>query len=180
MTRIRLSRGQAAAVTAGALVLIAVLDHVTGEGIGFFVFYFLPISIAAWFLGRSPGVLTAVICAALWLAVDVLSGHPAGAGVRAWETAIRLASFLSIALALAEIRESLAREQRLADALTEAMGKVRQLSGLLPICAACKRIRNDDGFWQRIESYISEHSEADFTHSICPECEERLYGRPGR
>ncbi len=46
---------------------------------------------------------------------------------------------------------------------------------LLPICASCKKIRDDKGYWNQIESYIKEHSEADFSHSICPECSKKLY-----
>jgi hypothetical protein len=45
------------------------------------------------------------------------------------------------------------------------------------ICAACKKIRDDKGYWNQIESYIRDHSEADFTHSICPECSKKLYGK---
>ncbi|MBU6408753.1 MAG: PAS domain S-box protein [Verrucomicrobia bacterium] len=54
--------------------------------------------------------------------------------------------------------------------LTDALKQVKKLSGLLPICASCKRIRDDRGYWQQLESYISEHSEAVWTHGICPEC----------
>ena len=56
-----------------------------------------------------------------------------------------------------------------------ALSDVKKLSGLLPICAFCKKIRNDKGYWQQIELYIHEHSEADFTHGICPDCLQRLY-----
>lgn len=56
-----------------------------------------------------------------------------------------------------------------------ALNKVKILSGLLPICASCKKIRDDAGYWVSIEKYITEHSEADFTHGICPECRNRLY-----
>ncbi|HXW68624.1 MAG TPA: transporter substrate-binding domain-containing protein [Dissulfurispiraceae bacterium] len=59
--------------------------------------------------------------------------------------------------------------------LQEALSKVKQLSGLLPICASCKKIRDDRGYWQRIETYISEHSEALFTHGICPVCAKKMY-----
>ena len=59
--------------------------------------------------------------------------------------------------------------------LTEALEKVKTLSGLLPICASCKKIRDDKGYWNQIESYIRRHSEAEFTHSICPDCSRRLY-----
>jgi len=56
-----------------------------------------------------------------------------------------------------------------------ALAKVKQLSGLLPICASCKKVRDDRGYWQQIEEYVSEHSEADFSHSLCPECLKKLY-----
>lgn len=59
--------------------------------------------------------------------------------------------------------------------LQDALSKVKQLSGLLPICANCKRIRDDQGRWQQIELYVHEHSQADFTHGICPECAKQLY-----
>ena len=63
------------------------------------------------------------------------------------------------------------KNQELESALTE----VRTLSGLLPICSACKKIRDDRGYWQQIESYIRIHSNAEFSHGICPECMEKLY-----
>ncbi len=59
--------------------------------------------------------------------------------------------------------------------LREAVSKVKTLSGFLPICASCKKIRDDKGYWNQIESYIREHSEAEFSHSICPDCAEKLY-----
>lgn len=59
---------------------------------------------------------------------------------------------------------------KLIQELTEALGRARTLAGLLPICASCKRIRDDQGYWQQVESYISEHSDAVFTHGICPDC----------
>lgn len=59
--------------------------------------------------------------------------------------------------------------------LNDALSKVKLLSGLLPICASCKKIRDDDGYWNSVEKYIGEHSEAAFTHSICPDCARRLY-----
>ena len=51
------------------------------------------------------------------------------------------------------------------------------LSGLLPICSSCKKIRDDKGYWKQIDVYIQKYSEAEFTHSICPECSDELYGK---
>jgi PAS domain S-box-containing protein len=64
---------------------------------------------------------------------------------------------------------------RLIGELTEALGNIKTLRGLLPICASCKKIRDDRGYWQKVESYISDHTQAEFTHGICPECLRRLY-----
>lgn len=58
--------------------------------------------------------------------------------------------------------------------LEKALSEVKSLHGLLPICSYCKRIRNDGNYWQRVESYISEHSEAEFTHGVCPQCYETI------
>ncbi|MCI5159691.1 MAG: hypothetical protein D3906_14940 [Candidatus Electrothrix sp. AUS1_2] len=65
-------------------------------------------------------------------------------------------------------------EQR-TEKLQEAVSQVKVLSGFLPICASCKKIRDDKGYWNQIESYIREHSEAEFSHGICPDCAARLY-----
>jgi ligand-binding sensor domain-containing protein len=70
----------------------------------------------------------------------------------------------------------LKREKELQKGIQEALTNVKTLSGLLPICANCKKIRNDKGYWDQIEGYIQKHSEAQFTHGICPECTEKLYG----
>ncbi|MGD0283585.1 MAG: GAF domain-containing protein [Dissulfurispiraceae bacterium] len=72
-------------------------------------------------------------------------------------------------------RLSEAERMRLILELQEALDKVKTLSGMLPICASCKKIRDDQGYWNQIESYISEHSGAQFTHAICPDCVKKLY-----
>lgn len=65
--------------------------------------------------------------------------------------------------------------RRASNSLAEALRNLKTLHGLLPICASCKKIRDDEGVWNRIESYISSHSETEFTHGLCPACMERLY-----
>ncbi len=70
------------------------------------------------------------------------------------------------------------REKLIVD-LQDALARIKTLHGLIPICAECKKIRDDQGYWNQIEGYIKKHSEAEFTHSLCPECAERLYGEKG-
>lgn len=65
--------------------------------------------------------------------------------------------------------------EKLSSDLENEISKVKVLSGLLPICASCKKIKNDQGYWDQIEAYISKHSEAEFTHGVCPECTKKLY-----
>ena len=71
-------------------------------------------------------------------------------------------------------RVELEREQVIRE-LKAALAQVQTLSGLLPICSGCKNIRDDKGYWIQIEEYVRSHSEADFTHGICPDCRGRLY-----
>jgi PAS domain S-box-containing protein len=68
-----------------------------------------------------------------------------------------------------------AEREKLIQELQEALAKVKTLRGLIPICASCKKIRDDQGYWKQIESYVRDHSEAEFSHGICPECMKKLY-----
>jgi hypothetical protein len=68
-----------------------------------------------------------------------------------------------------EERERLIRE------LQDALAKVKLLSGMLPICASCKKVRDDDGYWNQIDTYIRDHADVEFSHGICPDCAKRLY-----
>jgi PAS domain S-box-containing protein len=70
---------------------------------------------------------------------------------------------------------ALVEKEKLIEKLEKALSEVKMLSGMLPICASCKRIRDDKGYWNQIELYIKEHSDAEFTHGMCPECARKLY-----
>jgi hypothetical protein len=59
--------------------------------------------------------------------------------------------------------------------LQQALENIKTLKGLIPICASCKKVRNDQGYWQQVEEYVSQHTEADFSHSLCEECARKLY-----
>jgi PAS domain S-box-containing protein len=66
-------------------------------------------------------------------------------------------------------------KERLIGELRDALSKIKTLSGLLPICASCKKIRDDKGYWRHLEVYLRAHTQADFSHSICPDCAKKLY-----
>jgi len=74
-----------------------------------------------------------------------------------------------------DLEDSLTERDLLIDQLRDALAKVKTLSGLVPICAACKNVRDDKGYWNKIENFIKNHSEAEFTHLVCPPCAKKLY-----
>jgi len=81
----------------------------------------------------------------------------------------------TIARDIGERKKTERERERLVGELRKALGEVKTLSGLFPICAYCKKIRDDKGYWNQIELYIREHSSANFTHSICPDCAKDNY-----
>jgi CheY-like chemotaxis protein len=81
---------------------------------------------------------------------------------------------ISIEFALYKAKAEAERAALLQE-LRDALSRVKTLSGLLPICASCKKIRNDEGYWNQIEVFLREHSGVEFSHSICPDCAKKLY-----
>ena len=82
---------------------------------------------------------------------------------------------VQLSLDIEQRKQTEKEKERLISELQKALDEVKTLSGLIPICAHCKKIRDDKGYWSQIESYIHEHSDADFSHGICPECAKKLY-----
>ncbi|MBN2738286.1 MAG: response regulator [Spirochaetales bacterium] len=80
----------------------------------------------------------------------------------------------AINYAIERKRLELERE-KLIDQLRDALAKIKTLRGLIPICSFCKKIRDDSGFWKQIEIYVRDHSDAEFSHSICPDCAKKHY-----
>jgi AmiR/NasT family two-component response regulator len=98
------------------------------------------------------------------------------AGVGAYLTKPPSAGELDRALTIARARfDDLMELRRVNQELLRALTAVKQLSGLLPICSQCKRIRDGYGAWQQLEQYIQDHSGAEFTHGICPDCSRDIY-----
>jgi len=74
-----------------------------------------------------------------------------------------------------ELKKKRDREKELVSRLEAALAEIKQLSGLLPICSGCKKIRDDEGYWQQLEQYFSNHSDVRFTHGVCPDCIKKIY-----
>lgn len=144
------------------------LDLITPLGVAGGVPYILVVLIAMWSpVKRMP--ISAAICGS---GLTILGFLFSPSGGELWKVLANrgLAIFAIWSVAILSIRQRTAHEEK-----EKALGEVKILSGFLPICASCKNIRDDKGYWKQIESYISHHSEAQFSHSICPDCAKKLY-----
>ena len=161
------------AVAAVLTALIGAIDYLTGPELGFFVFYFLPVGLVAWYAKRHQALVMAGLCTAVWLWVEWVSEpHISWWGFRAWNGCIRGVTFSLISILVARIRTALEVEQQLNVQLTQHLQEVQEL---LPICAGCKRIRNDQGYWEQVEAYFNRHTGVEFTHGMCPKCMKEYY-----
>lgn len=87
------------------------------------------------------------------------------------------AGLIGTVLDITEQKKAEKDREELIEKLQTALAEIKTLQGIIPICARCKKIRDDKGYWNQIESYIKAHSEAEFSHGLCPECSEALYGK---
>lgn len=91
------------------------------------------------------------------------------------ELIARIRSFLRLKKEIDTRKKREEEKERLIQELREAMEDIKTLRGIIPICASCKKIRDDAGYWQQVESYVMKHSHASFSHGVCPECADKLY-----
>lgn len=164
----------------GFVFTLVMLAYEVGVGNGgggaFLWFYFYPL--ATFFLfGKRAGMLWVT---ASWLVAVALMIF--NVGPHAYELTIGARFVVTYTLVCVlgyglESSRSYYYNQLLAEklALEAALQQVKTLQGMLPICASCKKIRDDAGYWHQVESYISQHAAIEFSHSICPECRTRLY-----
>ena len=159
-------------------LLIDWADYVSGEKFDFFVFYLIPIALATWYGGRAAGITLAIVSAAAWFQSDIMSQRSYSLLIGSWDTIMRLIAFLAVAVTLSWIRSDLLELQVMNGKLTKAMAEIKQLEGILPMCTFCRKIRNNENRWVSLERYISEHSNAQISHGMCPYCYKKHYGDP--
>jgi hypothetical protein len=146
------------------------LDYLTGPKPEFPVLFTIPVVAAAWYSGRASAATLAILLP-LAHAIFVAAFWSPGTSVPVLlaMTLLRSAAVMAVALWLA----------RLSDHERELRRHVQTLEGLLSICAFCKRIRNASGDWERLESYIANRSQAQFSHSFCAACWKTHYAELG-
>ena len=167
------------AIGAGVVLLplIAVIDFVTGFEINFFVFYFLPIALLAWFGNRTAGLMMGCACAAVWYWVDVLGGPIySTAAIGLWNAALRLISFALIALLVSALRAHRDRQAELNKRLNEtvaeleeSLDRIRRLQNELQVVCAWTHRIHSDGKWIRFEDFLQSNLGIRVSHGISGE-----------
>jgi hypothetical protein len=146
-------------------VAVLAVDYVTGRYIQFPIIYALPVGMAAWRRKKAAAYGTGVFLPFARV-VFYFPWHEAQSlSIAAYNALINICALLLYAYLV----------DRIARQTKTLKKKMRVLEGILPICASCKRIRTDKGEYEQMEKFITEHSEASFSHGICPECAEKLY-----
>jgi hypothetical protein len=160
-------------LTVIAAVAVLVLDAVTPLGLAVWLFQVLLVWVTTLWANRRQIIAVAAVCATFIVLAFWLSP-----GQRTWFYVSNMLMSLSAVGAITHtcLRQRAAEDarQKAAQELTQSQATVRILSGLLPICSWCKRIRNEAGAWEQLETYIHNHSQAEFTHGMCQECAARL------
>ena len=163
-------------VALGLDLLIGTVGSLSGYRIHMDIFYLIPISFAVWFVGKRAGIAMSFVSIATRIMSRFVGGKIEHSYfIMSWNTAIHLAFFIVITLLLTRLKDYLQERTNLISELRTALNQVKELSGILPICASCKKIRNDKGYWQHVEEYLSKHTNAEFSHGLCQECSMKLY-----
>lgn len=172
----QLSKHTVFLVAVALSLALGVVDWASGYELQFFVFYFLPITLAGWNCGLARTLCISALCGGLWFSIDIYSGHPYSNWLYAiWSAMIRVASFLANGYSVVQIKELVLSERAAAAALQQARSEVRLLQRLLPICARCKGVRDDKGYWVQLEEYLSQHTGVLVEHDgFCNACETRM------
>jgi len=164
-----------ATVSAVLMIGILTLDHAFPHGVAIDVLYIAPVLLSLRAQGNRLAVLIAVSCSILIVAGYLISAP----GADLWKVIFnRIIAVVAVWVcvlfglrnkAMAAAREAAVRERE------KALEEIKILSGLLPICAWCKKVRDDQGYWTQIEAYITSRSQATFSHGICPECKRKHF-----
>lgn len=159
-----------AALVLLTLVLSGVIDYATGYEVSVFLLYVVPVALSTRFFGVYTGVGMALVSAAVWMAVDHLTGHQYS---HAWIWYVNAANrMICFVLAVWAISYFESRQQRLKQRLSA-------FTGPIPVCTQCHRLSANDGYWWEVDGYLQEFGGAQPQHKVCPDCARHAYARGG-
>ena len=147
------------------LIFSVTVDYLSGPIVQFPILFLIPIALIAWYNGKVWGIIFSILLPLLRMGFIIFWTVPWTIGESIINTSIRIIVFSLFTIL---IDKAAVRQKQLSQ-------RIKNLEGLLPVCCFCKKIRTDKGNWEQIEKYISDHSEAQFSHGLCPECAELHY-----
>lgn len=147
----------------GAILL---LNFAAGATVFLTVLVFFPVALASWFNGRAWGVALAVLAPLVRLGFHFVWKSSATLGEATLNAGVALVTFSTFAI--------------LIDLVARQRAEIRVLKGIVPTCAWCRKVQDGEGCWHQMEAYISERSDAQFSHGICPECAKENFGMSKR
>jgi hypothetical protein len=162
-----LNRPMALLYSTGISIILLIADYFAGPFIQFPITYLVPISIVSWFNGRRWGFLFAFVMPMIRLLYNLAFWSIPWTFIEASTNALIRIVVLSSFVVLID---------RTANQSRKLSAHVDLLEGMLPICSFCKRIRDKNNQWQILEKYITDRSDASFTHGVCPDCMKEHYG----
>jgi hypothetical protein len=168
------AKGRSGLTIAGCFLMLGVLgwlDYITGYELSFFVFYSVPVGIAAWYVGRWPAIGVALGATIAWLLADYLGGVKYSAPFfYYWNSSIHFLAFIINAVTIAKIKSDLDRRHVLAAELESARETLRAVSVLLPVCPACGKPRDRAEGDPEAEAAALARSCPELARSLCAEC----------
>lgn len=158
------------------IALIAWVDGSTAYELSFGAFYLIPVGLVTWYEGRTQGSLMALLSVGGVAYAAQATGHVYPRPFYFyWALLNEWLALMALVLVVGWLRETLRAEQAARESLAKALREVQQLEGMLPVCSWCRKIRDDSGAWEDLETYVGHHSKATFTHGLCPDCRTRVF-----
>lgn len=152
-------------ITIGAASIVLVIDYLTGKHVLFPILYAIPVGLAAWKLRKRLACLTAILLPVIRVSFNYPWKETISTPDAMINATIRIVALLVYGYLIYRIAWQTNALER----------QVQVLTGILPICSYCKKIRNENGNYEQIEKYVMERSSASFSHGICPDCARKMY-----
>jgi len=177
MTPFRQRKGPMLACCLLLLLVFGCIDYFTGYEMGFFVFYALPVGLAAWHLGRGPGILIALASSLTWWCADRLAGQRYSSNfMLGWNSAVHFSSFIINAITIAKIKASLDQRHQLKKDLAQTQRELERTAALLALCPACHKPHEPAALQRKTAAYLNGQPAAPGDDARCESC--RANGSP--
>jgi len=154
---------------------ISYVDYASGFKFSLFPLYLIPIALISWNEKITVTILSSVLASIIILIKDIYY-RTLVTDYAYWDLFIKILLLFITSFMIWKIRNLIIENDRAVGELRQSLSEIQELREMIPICAWCHSVRNDEGFYEKIESYLNKHTGSKLTHGICPSCVEKYYG----